>query len=113
MHSAMDLPMRSIWKIRPSADSAGRRVTLVGVVATSKFSDSGIREVVDAWGVRSDLTLAKTLPPAMGEPEAGFLGTMTSGKLPKVKEKSTVASIWAVTLAEKTTPVLAAIELDV
>jgi hypothetical protein len=38
---------------------------------------------------------------------------MTSGKLSKVKEKPIVASIWAVTLAEKTTPVLAAIELDV
>ena len=66
-----------------------------------------------AWGVRSDLTPAKTLPPAVGEPEAGFLGTMTFGKLPKVKEKPTVASICAVTLTEKTTPVLAAIELDI
>ena len=56
---------------------------------------------------------AKTLPPAAGEPEAGFLGTVTSGKLPEVKEKPTVASIWAVMLAEKTMPVLAAIELDV
>ena len=66
-----------------------------------------------AWEVRSDLTPAKTLPPAAGEPEAGFLGTVTSGKLPKAKEKPTVASIWAVTLVEKTTPVLAAIKLDV
>ena len=66
-----------------------------------------------AWGVRSDLTPAKTLPPAVGEPEAGFLGTVASRKLPKVKEKPTVASIWAVTLVEKTTPVLAAIELNV
>ena len=65
------------------------------------------------WGIRSDLTPATTLPPAIGESEAGFLGTVTSGKLPKVKEKPTVTSIWAVTLAEKTTPVLAAIELDV
>ena len=53
------------------------------------------------------------LPPVAGESEAGFLGIITSGKLPKVKEKPTVASIWAVMLAEKTTPVLAAIELDV
>ena len=113
MHSAMDLLTRSIWKIRSSADSSGRWVSLVGVVAMSEFSDSGIREVAGAWGVRSDLTLAKTLPPAAGEPEAGFLGTVTSGKLPKAKEKPTVASIWAVTLAEKTTPVLAAIEFDV
>ena len=43
----------------------------------------------------------------------GFLGTVTSGTLPKVKEKPTVASIWKVTLAEKTTSRLAAIELDV
>jgi hypothetical protein len=55
----------------------------------------------------------KTLRLAVGEPEAGFLGTAASGKLPKVKEKPTVASIWVVTLAEKTTPVLATIELDV
>ena len=109
----MDLPTRSIWKIRSSADSVERRVTLAGVVAMLEFSDSEIREVTKAWGVRSDLTPAKTLPLAVGEPEAGFLGTVTSGKLPKVKEKPTVASIWAVTLAEKTTPVLAAIELDV
>ena len=109
----MDLPTRSIWKIRSSADSSGRRVTLVGVVTMSKFSDSGIREVADPWEVRSDLAPAKTLPPVVGEPEAGFLGTVASGKLPKAKEKLTVTSIWAVTLAEKTMPVLAAIELDV
>ena len=73
----------------------------------------GIREAVGAWGVRLGLSPVTMLPPAAGEPEAGFLGTVTSGKLPKVKEKPTVASIWAVTLAEKTTPVLATIELDV
>ena len=66
-----------------------------------------------AWGVKSDLTPTKALPPVAGEPEAGFLEIVTSWKLPKAKEKPTVASIWAVTLAEKTTPVLAAIELDV
>ena len=60
-----------------------------------------------------DLTLGTSWPPSAGGLEAGFLGTMTSGKLSKVKEKPIVASIWAVTLAEKTTPVLAAIELDV
>ena len=63
--------------------------------------------------VRLDLATAKTLPPAVGEPEAGFLGTVTSGKLPKAKEKPTVASIWVVMLVEKMTPVLAAIELDI
>ena len=83
------------------------------MVAMSKFSNSGIREVADPCEVRLDLTPAKMLPLAVGEPETGFLGTVTSGKLPKAKEKPTVASIWAVTLVEKTMPVLAAIELDV
>ena len=83
------------------------------MVATLKFSNLGIREMADAWGVRSDLTPVKTLPPAVGKPEAGFVGTVTSGKLPKAREKPTVASILAVTLAEKTTPVLAFIELNV
>ena len=46
----MDLPTRSIWKIRSSVDSAGRRVTLAGVAATLKFSNSEIREVIKAWG---------------------------------------------------------------
>ena len=53
------------------------------------------------------------MPPVVGELEAGFLRTVTSGKLRKAKEKPTVASIWAVMLVEKMTPVLAAIELDV
>ena len=44
-------------------------------------------------GVRSDLSPAKMLPPTVEGPEAGFLGTVTSGKLPKAKEKPTVASI--------------------
>ena len=113
MHSAMDLPTRSIWKIRSSADSSGRRVTLVGVVVTSEFSDSEIREVAGDWGVRSDLTPAKTLPLAVGELEAGFLGIVTSEKLLKEKEKPTVASIRAVTLMEKMMPMLPANELDV
>jgi hypothetical protein len=55
----------------------------------------------------------KAFPSKVEGPEVGFFGTVASGKLPKVKEKLIVTSIWAVTLAEKTTPVLAAIELDV
>jgi len=55
----------------------------------------------------------RALPSKVEGPEVGFLGTVASGKLPKVKEKLTVTSIWVVTLTEKTTPVLAAIELDV
>ena len=59
------------------------------------------------------MALVKMLPSKVEELAIGFLGTMAFGKLPMVKEKPTVASIYAVTLAEKTTLVLAAIELDV
>ena len=57
----------------------------------------------ESLGVRSDPTAAKTLPPTVEGPKAGFQGIVTSGKLSKVKEKQTIASIWAVTLAEKMT----------
>ena len=43
----------------------------------------------------------------------GFRGTVVSGKLPKVKVNPAAASIWMLTLAEKKTPDLAAIELVV
>ena len=43
----------------------------------------------------------------------GFRGTVVSGKLPKVKANPAVATIWMLTLAEKKTPELAAIELAV
>ena len=49
------------------------------------------------------------LPPVVGRSEAGFLGTVASGKLPKAKEKPTITSILAVTLVEKMMAVLAAI----
>jgi len=49
----------------------------------------------------------KTLPSVVEGLEVGFLGTVASGKLLKVKEKPNVTSIWAVTL------VLPAIELNV
>ena len=79
----MDLLTRSIWKIRLSADLVGRRVTLVGVAVTSRFLDLGIREVTEAWGVRSDLTPVKTLPPTVEGLEVGFLGTVSSGEAPE------------------------------
>ena len=41
----------------------------------------------------------------------GFLGTVVSGKLPKVKENPAAACIWMLTLVEKKTPDLDAIEL--
>ena len=43
-------------------------------------------------GVISELTPGKTLPSLVEGPEVGFLGTVVSGKLSKVKEKPTVAS---------------------
>ena len=43
----------------------------------------------------------------------GFRGTVIFGKLPKVKENSAAASIWMLTLAEKKTPDLDAIDLAV
>jgi len=76
-------------------------------------SDSETRDVAGVGEIRLDLTLMKMLPSKVEELVIGFLGTVTSGKLPKVKEKPMVASIWAMMLAEKTTPVLVAIELDV
>ena len=78
-----------------------------------RFSDSEARYMMGAWEVRSDLTLVKMIPSVVEGLEVRFLGIVASGKLPKVKEKLTVASIRAVMLAEKTTSVLAAIELDV
>ena len=81
----MDLPTQSIWKIRSSADPAGRRVTLVGMAVTSKFSNSEIREVTGAWGVRSDLTPAKTLPPTVEGPEVGVPGNRNLRETPEGK----------------------------
>ena len=43
----------------------------------------------------------------------GFRGTVVFGKLPKVKVNPAAASIWMLTLAEKKTPDLDAIELAV
>ena len=43
----------------------------------------------------------------------GFRGTIVSRKLPKVKANPAAASIWMLTLAEKKTPDLAAIEFAV
>jgi hypothetical protein len=85
----------------------------VGVAVMLKFSDSETRDVTGVREVRLDLTPVKMPPSKIEGLEVGFLGTVASRKLPKVKEKPTVTSTWAVMLAEKTTPVLSAIELDV
>jgi len=76
-------------------------------------SSSGTRDATKLGVVRSDLTPVTVLLAKVEEPDVGFLGTVTTGKLPKVKERPTVTSIWMLTLAEKTMPVLASIELDV
>ena len=86
---------------------------MVGVVITLEVLNSETRDVMRVGAVRLDLASVTVLLSKIEELDMEFLGTVTSGKLPKVKEKSTVTSICAVTLAEKTTLVLAAIELDV
>ena len=58
-----------------------------------------------------DLTLVE-LPLSVIEGQVGGIrGTIVSEKLPKVKANPAAASIWMLTLTEKTTPDLAAIEL--
>ena len=86
---------------------------MVGVVITLEVSNSETRDVTRVGAVRLDLAPVTVLLSKIEELDMGFLGTVTSGKLPKVKEKSTVASIWTVMLVEMTTSALAAIELDV
>ena len=75
------------------------------------MSSSGTRGATKLEGLRSDLAPVTVLLSKVEKPDVGFLGTVTSGKLPKVKEKPTITFIEMLTLAEKTTPVLAAIEL--
>ena len=86
---------------------------MVGVVITLEVLNSETRDVTRVGAVRLDLAPVTVLLSKIEELDVGFLGTVTSGKLPKVKEKPMVASIWAMMLAEKMTPVLVAIELDV
>ena len=56
-------------------------------------SDSETRDVARVGAIRSDLSPVKMLLSKVEELDVGFLGTATSGKLRKVKEKTTVASI--------------------
>ena len=86
---------------------------MVGVVITLEVLNSETRDVMRVGAVRLDLASVIVLLSKIEELDMEFLGTVTSGKLPKVKEKSTVTSIWTVTLVEMTTSALAAIELDV
>ena len=75
------------------------------------MSSSETRRAMELWAVRSDLMLVE-LPISVHEGlVGGFLGTVVSGKLPKVKENLVAACIWMLTLAEKKTPDLDAIKL--
>ena len=58
-----------------------------------------------------DLTLVELPLSVIEGLVGGFRGTVVSVKLPKVKADPAAASVWMLTLAEKKTPNLAAIEL--
>ena len=66
---------------------------------------------MELGAVRLDLTLDDLPLSVLEGLVGGFLGTVVFGKLSKVKERPAAAYIWRLTLAEKKTPDLAAIEL--
>ena len=66
---------------------------------------------MELCAVRSDLTLVELPLSVLEGLVGGFRGTVVLGKLPKVKENPAAASIWMLTLVEKKTPDLDAIEL--
>ena len=68
---------------------------------------------MELCAVRLDLTLVELPLSAIEGLVGGFRGTVVSEKLPKVKANLAAASIWMLTLAEKKTPNLAAIQLAV
>ena len=72
---------------------------------------SKTRRAKELCAVRSDLTVVELPLSVLEGLVGGFLRTIVSGKLPKVKENPAAACIWTLTLAEKKTPDLDAIEL--
>ena len=68
---------------------------------------------MELCAIRLDLTLVELTLSVMVGLVGGFRGTVVSGKLPKVKANPAAASIWMLTLAEKKTSDLDAIELAV
>jgi hypothetical protein len=68
---------------------------------------------MELCAVRSDLTLVELPLSVLEGLVGGFWGTVVSGKLPNVKENPAAAYIWMLTLVEKKTPDLDAIELAV
>ena len=75
------------------------------------MSSSETQRTMELCTVRSDLTLVESPLSVLEGLVGGFRGTVVSVKLPKVKANPAAASIWMLTLAEKKTPDLAAIEL--
>ena len=75
------------------------------------MSSSVTRRMMELCAIRSDLTLMELPLLVLEGLVGGFLGTVVSGKLPKVKENPAAACIWTLTLAEKKTPDLDAIKL--
>ena len=65
---------------------------------------------MELCAVRSDLTPVELPFLMLEELVGGFLRTVVSDKLPEVKENPAAACIWTLTLAEKKTPDLDAIE---
>ena len=68
---------------------------------------------MELCAVRLDLTLVELPLSVIEGLVGGFRGTVVFGKLLKVKANPAAASIWMLTLAEKKTPDLDAIELAV
>ena len=68
---------------------------------------------MELCAVRSDLTLVELPLSVLEGLVCGFRGTIVFGKLLKVKENPAAACIWMMTLVEKKTPDLDAIELAV
>ena len=77
------------------------------------MSSSETRRAMELCAVRSDLTLVELPLSVLEGLVGGFPGTVVFGKLPEVKENPAAACIWTLTLAEKKTPDLDAIELAV
>ena len=77
------------------------------------MSSSETRRAIELCAVRSDLTLVELPLSVLKGLVCGFLRTVVSGKLPKVKANPAAASIWMLTLGKKKTSDLDAIELAV
>ena len=89
----MDLVTRSVLVIRSVLEMTGRRVVLGRPIGGSLMSSSETRETLELCAVRSDLTLVELPLSVLEGLVGGFLRTVVSDKLPKVKENPAVACI--------------------